>query len=42
MTKEEKNKVNKYRKSWYCRLDEEKKNKIRESIRNRYYMIKAC
>ena len=42
MTKEEKNIVNEYRKNWYYRLDEEKKNIMRECAKNRDYMIKAC
>ena len=42
MTAEEKNKVNEYRKNWYCQLDEEKKNKFRQYTRNRYYAVSVC
>ena len=35
-------KTNKYRRLWYCKLDEEKKNKIRKDSRDRYYLVKVC
>ena len=36
------NRLNEYRRAWYCKLDEEKKNKIRKDARDRYYTIKVC
>ena len=40
MSAEEKDKINEYNK--YSMLSEEIKNKKRECVKNRYYMIKAC
>ena len=42
MSKEQKDKINEYRKAWYHRQDEEKKGKMRACARNRYYAIKVC
>ena len=42
MSKEQKDKINEYRKAWCHRQDEEKKDKIRAYARNRYYAIKVC
>ena len=41
MTNEQRDKTNKYRRLWYCKLDEEKKNKIRKDARDRYYLVKG-
>ena len=41
MTSEERDKSNEYRRIWYCKLDKEKKNKIRKDARDRYYGIKV-
>ena len=42
MPKEEKSKVNEYKKAWYHKLDEEKKNKLRKYARDRYHAIEVC
>ena len=42
MTSEERDKLNEYRRTLCCKLDEEKKNKIRKDARDRYYGIKVC
>ena len=42
MADEEKEKVNEYHKEWYRKLSIEKKNKIKEDLRNRYHAIKIC
>ena len=42
MTNEKRDRLNEYRRAWYCKLDEEKKNKIRKDARDRYYAIKVC
>ena len=42
MTKEEKAKLNEYRKAWYHKLDFEKKNKLRKYYRDRYCAITVC
>ena len=41
MTSEERDKLNEYRRTWYCKLDEENKNKIRKDAQDRYYGIKV-
>ena len=42
MTNEKIDRLNEYRISWYSKLDEEKKNKIRKNAGDRYYAIKVC
>ena len=42
MSNKQRDKLNEYRRAWYCKLDEEKKNKIRKDARDRYYTIKVC
>ena len=42
MSKEQKDKINEYRKAWHHRQDEEKKGKMRACARNRYSAIKVC
>ena len=42
MTKEEKAKLNEYRKAWYHKLDFGKKNKLRKYYRDRYCAITVC
>ena len=42
MTNEKRDRLNEYRRAWYPKLDEEKKNKIRKNARDRYYAIKVC
>ena len=42
MTNEKRDRLNEYRRAWYSKLDEEKKNKIRKNARDRYYAIKVC
>ena len=39
MTKEEKDKLNEYRKAWYHKLDLEKKNKLKIYYRDKYYAL---
>ena len=41
MAIEKRDKLNEYRRTWYCKLDEEKKNKIRKDAQGRYYAIKV-
>ena len=42
MSNKQRDELNEYRRAWYCKLDEEKKNKIRKDARDRYYTIKVC
>ena len=42
MSNEQRDRLNEYRRAWYCKLDEEKKNNIRKGARDRYYTIKVC
>ena len=42
MTYEERTKLNKHRRAWYNKVDEDKKNKIRKAARDRYYAISVC
>ena len=42
MTNKKRDRLNEYRRAWCCKLDEEKKNKIRKDARDRYYPIKVC
>ena len=42
MSNKQRDKLNEYRRAWYCKLDEEKKNNIRKGARDRYYTIKVC
>ena len=41
MTNEEKQIVLEYRKDWYQKLDLERKRKMNDSSKNRYYLIKV-
>ena len=41
MTIEEREKLNEYRRTWYSKLDDDRKNKMRKNALDRYYLIKG-
>ena len=41
MTIEERDKLNEYHRTWYSKLDDDRKNKMRENALDRYYLIKG-
>ena len=41
MTIEGKDKFNKYHKMWYSKLDDDRKNRMRNNALDRYYLIKG-
>ena len=41
MTIEERDKLNEYHRTWYSKLDDDRKNKMRKNARDRYYLIKG-
>ena len=42
MSIEERDKLNEYHRTWYSKLDDDRKNKMRKNALDRYYLIKAC
>ena len=42
MSIEERDKLNEYHRTWYSKLDDDNKNKMRKNALDRYYLIKAC
>ena len=42
MSVEERDKLNEYHRTWYSKLDDDNKNKMRKNALDRYYLIKAC
>ena len=42
MSIEERDKLNEYDRTWYSKLDDDNKNKMRKNALDRYYLIKAC
>ena len=41
MTIEERDKLNEYHRTWYSKLDDDRKNKMRKNALDRYYLIKG-
>ena len=41
MTIEEREKLNEYHRTWYSKLDDDRKNKMRKNALDRYYLIKG-
>ena len=41
MSIEERNKSNEYHRTWYSKLDDDRKNKVRKNALDRYYLIKG-
>ena len=42
MSVEERDKLNEYHRTWYSKLNDDSKNKMRKNALDRYYLIKAC
>ena len=42
MSIEERDKLNEYHRTWYSKLDDDKKNKMRRDALDRYYSLKVC
>ena len=42
MSIEGRDKLNEYHRTWYSKLDDDKKNKMRRDALDRYYSLKVC
>ena len=42
MSIEERDKLNEYHRTWYSIVDDDKKNKMRRDVHDRYYLLKVC
>ena len=42
MSIEERDKLNEYHRTWYSIVDDDKKNKMRRDVPDRYYLLKVC